>query len=398
VRKKLVAATALLSVSVAFADPYPTFIYTVADVTVTDLGTLGGARSEAYDINNHGTVVGWSDDVNNVAQAFRYMDGRMVLLDPDIGPHSNVATGINNRDEVAGSVEHEGKTRAFRTDPGGGVLALIQPSPADREVESSAAAISDSGLVGGRFLYYRSDGRPAPTLSEGTVWTGLYEFQILSSDMAVNDINAAGVAVGIFFRRDSFTREPRNPLFARLITKDGDFWGCPPHPRDPRSCMDFQADALGINEAGAVVGYTDTRRWEEEPVPAFRHAYYWDGVSDESIDLGVLPRGVNSTADDVNNGDFVVGYADQVTGDLALSLDTGFLYHRHFGMFALPRPKFAAWFGHCRAKALNDRNEVSGVIQVVGTCDTLAGTTAVRWDVTVAQQLMPPTIPVIKSK
>ena len=75
----------------------------------------------------------------------------------------------------------------------------------------------------------------------------------------------------------------------------------------------------------------------------------------------------------------------------SMNLDAGFLFHRDFGMYALPRPAFAIWNGHCRARALNERNATNGVIQVVGTCDTAYGTRAVRWDVTVAlRSTIPP--------
>ena len=51
-----------------------------------------------------------------------------------------------------------------------------------------------------------------------------------------------------------------------------------------------------------------------------RHAIFWDGFSPRSVDLGVLPRGAHSFAEDINNQSFIAGYGDQRlgTGDIML--------------------------------------------------------------------------------
>ena len=73
-----------------------------------DIGTLGGADTRAYDINDAGSVVGTSQTASGVWHAFRYSGGVMTDLG-GIGGGSSIAYGMNNRGEVVG----ESGGRAF---------------------------------------------------------------------------------------------------------------------------------------------------------------------------------------------------------------------------------------------------------------------------------------------
>src|SRR5262245_17966926 len=69
---------------------------------VVDLGTLGGASSEATGLNNSGEVVGWSRDETGAARAFLYRDGAMVNLGTLPGGSASFATAINDLGQVVG--------------------------------------------------------------------------------------------------------------------------------------------------------------------------------------------------------------------------------------------------------------------------------------------------------
>lgn len=77
--------------------------------TVTDLGTLGGTFSQAFSLNNHGTVVGFSTlKGDTTLHAFLWRQGVMTDLGT-IGeaatPAYSSAMNVNDRDEVVGFSE-----------------------------------------------------------------------------------------------------------------------------------------------------------------------------------------------------------------------------------------------------------------------------------------------------
>jgi len=88
---------------------------------MVDLGTLGGASSEALAINNLGQVVGWSELATKDRHAFLFDQGRMIdlnnLIDPSSGWVLRNATAINDRGQIAGSGLHKEKFPAFLLNP-----------------------------------------------------------------------------------------------------------------------------------------------------------------------------------------------------------------------------------------------------------------------------------------
>lgn len=116
-----------------------------ADNTVTDLGVLDATRnhSEAFALNDHGTVVGASRNAAGKLEAFRWIDGAMSGLgaipgwenNPHLGTVSTLsqARDVNNLGWVVGSaLRADGQTVGFLWREGLGMVDLnTLISPAD---------------------------------------------------------------------------------------------------------------------------------------------------------------------------------------------------------------------------------------------------------------------------
>ena len=115
-RDQLVGVSALANPAIRHA-----FLYTGGTAAMTDLGTLGGTNSEAFDINSRGDVVGTADTASNGAHAFLWRGGVMTdlntLLPAGSGWILRSANGVSEGGQIAGTGTLNGVARGFLLTP-----------------------------------------------------------------------------------------------------------------------------------------------------------------------------------------------------------------------------------------------------------------------------------------
>jgi len=385
------AAFAVLFAVSSLAQAEPLERFYVASASITEFGTLGGANSAGFDINSYGIIVGWAQDEFAIRRAAMFDSA---TTPTNIGlayaSRSSEARGINNWNQVVGFYTAGTTNHAFRRSGSWTVSLADYESGYEFAPGSEARAINDSGLIAGiRSFAYTS--RPIPYLVEwdnATTWRHESIFTTLASyytwTSRANDVNASGMVAG-FDNETGYAY--RYQEIGGAVTRQRI-----PLPVDTAETVYNAGDALGINDAGAIVGRTWRYDGPRTARIQSRRAFYWNGSSTQSQDLGTLPSGSNSEADDINSEYFIVGHSDVVIplfGTYSVVRDAGFLRHPDFGMYRLPQPA-GQISANCRAMALNNR-KVNGLIQIAGTCDTATGTRAVRWDVIVGRRsTLPP--------
>jgi len=383
--------------------------YSVTNVQAYDLGTLGGKHSQALDINDLGDIVGYANDTNDVGRAFIRLVGQsqnLALDDGSISFLSAQANGINNNRVVVGHY--------FGSDPvyGGWYNHgfYYYPGIWMSEIDSDGYglgypwtvrpfAINNLDYIVGGGHMHPLQGNSHPPDTTGVCYTdhlplfwngaGQHPFALncypdpdnngtgyLGMLPAAMDINDSNWVVGA---------DGGDSTYGMFLRKGVQTTQNTPVPRPAGSSTGLYGWALGINNAGHVVGVYG---YQPNGVasPEF-DAFIWNGTDYLSKKIGVLPGGDWSIAYEINDQDMVVGVSnrDYVLGGAG---NSAYIWHADFGMFRLPAPGESyplLKMKSCEARAVNNRKS-TGLVEAVGWCSMPSGTRAVLWQITVAKK------------
>ncbi|MGD0897554.1 MAG: DUF3466 family protein [Thermoguttaceae bacterium] len=285
-RRSIVLLSALFFVSAS------QYAWAAVLYTLTDLGTFGGTRSDAYGINNSGQVVGWAATSGDAAmQPFLHSgSGPLNLATDDLSVTTpyGYGVGLNSSGQVVGQFSNAGGAYDAFVYSGGSMHDLGTFGGAG----SYANGINDSGQIVGCATTGGGDGHAF--LHSGTgplnaTTDDLGTFGGTSSE--ADGINKSGQVVGWALTRSDAAQHAF--LYSGGTMHDlGTFGGT-------------YSEAQGINNSGEVVGfaYLDGIAY---------HAFLHSGsgpLNFATDNLGTL-GGRSSYAYGINSGGQVVGWAD----------------------------------------------------------------------------------------
>jgi len=300
----------------------------------TDLGTLGGRVSSAYDINDADQIAGWSltSEADANGQAFLWEAGALKNLDPGGRYWYSVASFISPKGQVVG-------TAGIQT---GGVAGLIWQEGVATDLGNLGSAytgpggINDAGQVVGMSAVSGAADDDPPEIDHAFLWRDgvMTDLGTLGGENSgAGPINALGQNVGW---SQTSTRAIHLVIWQDGAVTDLGTLG---------ACCIFPA---GINRSGQVVG--SLMKTQDGP----RHAFMWEkGVLSE---IGNWAEDHSSFASDINDAGQVVGYRTNV-GD---SPEHAFLWEK--GVMT----DLNTGFEESAAYGINDAGKVVGSARRAG--------------------------------
>ena len=252
-------------------------------VQMTDLGTLGG-DSEALAINESGQVAGYSG-----SKPFIWGNGVMTALELPPGFTSGRAQGLNNLGHVVGQMNGASGVRGFVWTPERG----MQPLPGAEN--SNAYAINDNGMIVG---YAK--------MADGTIRAAIWidgSIQFLPEGASVAyDVNALGEVVG---------DGGPSVVVGGMTWGTAFIWSAAGGLRPVPTLRGSAGEALGINDAGQVVGWGPHATDE-----TMHHAFV--SAAGSATDLGI-PEVTSSAIMKVSSNGLKAGRSKPYTATLWLN-------------------------------------------------------------------------------
>lgn len=301
--------------------------------TVTEIPTLGGTRNSAYDLNNRGWVVGWSETGSGTGRGFvwRERDDSLTTIGASGGHRDTTAYGINEAGQVVGYSRTYG-IGTFRDDAFVWQSGQLSPRgrPDGHTGHGYAYAINAQGeSVGSTRKGAYAGADPSADVARGGQVTALN----VGPPAVAWDINDRGAIVGQAGNALAFLMDGGSTTWIRLAGGAG-------------------SGAYALNEQGVVVGWSHTATANGSGY-GMRHAFVHQGGI--TTDLGVLDGKLQSYAHDVNEHGIVVGYA----ADRNFEPDAFVVRHgRMHNLNALIDP--ALGWSLDVAQAVNDRGQIVG--------------------------------------
>jgi probable HAF family extracellular repeat protein len=208
----------------------------------TDLGTLGGANSYGFGINDSGVVVGRSDTKSGRSHAFYFARGRMTDMGT-LGGANSTATSINNSGVIVGHAETAGGGWSYAFRYQSGVMHNLGALPGG--LGSYAYKINSKGVIAG--AAYEGPFTVPEYPNYPVIYTGSTKKKISAYEGEANGINYYGQVVGGVNTYDLTFPHGRKPFLYNGSTMT--FLGA----LDP-SLND--GSAVAINNVGQVIGYS----------------------------------------------------------------------------------------------------------------------------------------------
>jgi probable HAF family extracellular repeat protein len=330
------------------------------NITMTDLGTLGGNLSSATAINRWGTVVGYSRTATGATHAFRWDAGVMQDLTPATGTFSDGlfsrAVDINDVGQIVGTARLSGAGECEQFGP---------ISNGCRAFRSDGTTMQDLGTLGGDFSAGVAINELGHVLGFSTTVTGathafywdgatMWDVGTLGGDRSFpRDLNDRGRVVG-----QSTTASGETHAFV---------WNYQTKViRDLGTLGGSRSGATAINNRGEIAGAAYTS--DEKP-----HAFSWDGWTMK--DLGTIDGGEESAALAINRWGDVVGFANSRPG--GIGDPHPFIWNASHGL----RDLGTLGGTDGQANAINNLTEVVGHAALNGnSCTAVSDCHAFFWD------------------